>query len=64
MDVFIDPIYRGKGYSKRLIKTIIEDEELSNCKVWLLRTSDAHGLYRQFEFRALDNPELVMERLL
>ena len=64
MDVFIDSKYRSKGYSKELMKTIIGDKELSNCKVWMLRTDDAHGLYRQFEFKELTQTEIVMERIL
>ena len=34
------------------------------CKVWMLKTSDAHGLYKQFGYSELKHPEKVMERLL
>lgn len=64
MDVFIDPKFRGNGYSKELMKAVIDAEELSNCKVWMLKTSDAHGLYRQFEFKELVDSKIVMERIL
>ena len=64
MDVFILPEYRGNGYSKLLMKTILEAEELKGCKTWMLKTSDAHGLYKQFGFTKLYNSALVMERLL
>ncbi len=64
MDVFISPEYRGKGYSKQLMKTISEEPELKPCKVWMLKTLDAHGLYKQFGFTELKHPEKVMERIL
>lgn len=64
MDVFILPEFRGKGYSKQLMQSIINDPLLKTCKVWMLKTSDAHGLYKQFGFTELKHPEKVMERLL
>lgn len=64
MDVFILPEYRGKGYSKQLMKAIEEDPQLKSCKVWMLKTSDAHGLYKQFGYNELAHPEKVMERIL
>lgn len=64
MDVFILPEYRGKGYSKQLIKYINEEPKLKSCKVWMLKTSDAHGLYKQFGYNELSHPEKVMERIL
>jgi len=63
MDVFILSDYRGKGYSKELLNTIINDEALKSCKRWMLRTADAHGLYKQFGFTALKTPEMNMERV-
>ncbi|TYA69954.1 GNAT family N-acetyltransferase [Seonamhaeicola marinus] len=64
MDVFILEDYRGQGYSKQLIAKVVADEELKSCKVWMLKTADAHGLYKQFGFTELKHPEKVMERLL
>ena len=64
MDVFILPDYRGKGYSKQLMKAISEEPKLQPCKVWMLKTLDAHGLYKQFGFTELKLPEKVMERIL
>ncbi len=61
MDVFIDEKFRGKGYSKLLVKHILENESLKNIKVWRLATSDAHGLYKQFGFTELSKPENMME---
>ena len=64
MDVFVLPEYRGKGYSKQLMKVINEEPQLQSCKVWMLKTSDAHKLYKQFGYIELKHPEKVMERLL
>jgi GNAT superfamily N-acetyltransferase len=64
MDVFILPKYRGKGYSKHLMKAIDEEPKLKTCKTWMLKTADAHGLYKQFGFTELKHPEKVMEHIL
>lgn len=64
MDVFILPENRGNGYSKQLMKAIIEEPQLSTCKVWMLKTKDAHNLYKQFGYTELQHPEKLMERLL
>lgn len=64
MDVFVLPDYRGKGYSKQLMKAVINAEELQDCKTWMLKTFDAHGLYKQFGFTEVKNIDIVMERLL
>lgn len=61
MDVFIDKEHQGKGYSKILMKHILEHESLKNVKVWRLATSDAHELYRKFGFTELSKPENMME---
>jgi GNAT superfamily N-acetyltransferase len=63
MDVFIDPNFRGKGYSKQLIDFILRHETLQKIKIWRLATSDAHGLYSQFGFKLLGKPETLMEIL-
>lgn len=63
LDVFILPEYQGKGYSKQLIKEVIEHPKLKTCG-WMLKTSDAHGLYNQFGFTELKHPEKVMEKLI
>jgi GNAT superfamily N-acetyltransferase len=60
-DVFILEEYRGKGYSKKLLKTIVEYPELQSIKRWILATNDAHNLYAKFGFKSLKNPEKFME---
>ncbi len=64
MDVFILPKYRSKGYSKQLIKTILEEPKLQDCRDWTLKTKDAHSLYEQFGFTNAQHPEKIMERFV
>lgn len=61
MDLFIEENYRGKGYSKKLMKFILEFDKLKNIKVWRLATRDAHGLYTKFGFNKIAKPENLME---
>jgi len=60
-DVFVLSEYRGKGLSKWLMKTILEDPSLQGIRRMALATSDAHGLYEQFGFKSLGSPESFME---
>ena len=64
MDVFIVPEAREKGYSKQLMKAILEEPKLQGCRDWTLKTKDAHGLYEQFGFTRAQHPEKIMERIL
>lgn len=61
MDVFILEDFRGRGYSKKLMSHIMNDEKLAEFKVWRLATNDAHELYKHFGFAALAHPENLME---
>ena len=63
-DVFILPDHRGKGLSKQLIETISNWPSLQGLRRWVLITRDAHTLYEQFGFTALDKPEIFMQRKL
>src|SRR6185295_8740036 len=59
-DVFVVPEQRGKGVSKLLLRTILAHPELQGLRRFLLATVDAHGLYAQFGFGALQHPERYM----
>ncbi len=61
MDVFILKEYQGKGYGKRLMNAIMNHHQLQNLNRWGLATNDAHGLYKQFGFESLSQPEIMME---
>jgi N-acetylglutamate synthase-like GNAT family acetyltransferase len=61
-DVFIDELYRGCGLSKWLMEIIMAHPELQGFRSWMLGTKDAHGLYAQFGFRTLDEPQRIMRK--
>lgn len=60
-DVFVLDEYRGNGLSKWLLQTILSHPELQGLKRWTLATLDAHGLYKQFGFAPLGNPDRWMD---
>ncbi|GAB3904528.1 GNAT family N-acetyltransferase [Mucilaginibacter boryungensis] len=60
-DVFVLNEYRGQGLSKWLMQTIREHPDLQGLRRWSLATADAHGLYQQFGFTVITNPERWME---
>jgi N-acetylglutamate synthase-like GNAT family acetyltransferase len=62
-DVFILQAHRGKGLSKSLMRCVVEHEDLQGLRRFLLLTSDAHGLYRQFGFTEIGSPSRFMEIL-
>ena len=61
-DVFVVPEHRGHGVGKRLMAALLEHPDLSGIQVMLLRTRDAHGLYRPFGFEPLPHPDEMMGR--
>ena len=60
-DVFILPEHRGKGLSKALVATILAHPDLQGLRRWMLVTVDAQGLYEQFGFKPVPQPERHME---
>lgn len=63
-DVFIHEDYRAHGLGKWLMQTIHGHPDLQGLRRWTLVTRDAHGLYRQFGWKSLDNPKSWMEILV
>ena len=61
-DVFIVEGFRGQGLSKWLMEVIMTHPQLMNMRRWVLATKDAHGLYEQFGFSRMSQPERWMER--
>jgi len=59
-DVFVVPEHRGRGLSKMLLRAILAHPELKGLRRFLLATQDAHGLYAQFGFQPLAQPEHFM----
>jgi N-acetylglutamate synthase-like GNAT family acetyltransferase len=60
-DVFIHEDYRAQGLGKWLMQTILQHPDLVDVRRWLLVTSDAHGLYEQFGFNTIEDPEHWMQ---
>ncbi|MBD55699.1 GNAT family N-acetyltransferase [uncultured Pseudoalteromonas sp.] len=60
-DVFIVESHRGKGLSKWLVESIVSHPELQGLRRMVLATRDAHGLYTQYGFLPIENPEMFMQ---
>ncbi|HEY9525437.1 MAG TPA: GNAT family N-acetyltransferase [Anaerolineales bacterium] len=60
-DVFIHEDYRTHGLGKWLMQTILEHPDLREMRRWVLVTNDAHGLYKQFGFSSIEDPEHWMQ---
>lgn len=60
-DVYILEEFRGIGLSKWLIEAIMNHPDLQGLRRWILLTSDAHGLYRQFGWKDIADPTKWME---
>ena len=59
-DLFVIPGHRGQGVSKLLMRSILDHPELQGLRRFVLATKDAHGLYAQFGFKPLSNPDDFM----
>ena len=60
-DVFIVESERGTGLSKWLLSDIASYPELQGLRRMMLATKDAHGLYQQFGFEPITEPEMLMQ---
>ena len=56
-DVLVDPKLQGQGLGKWLMQVVTDDPALSKINRWMLGTNDAHGLYEQFGFERIVEPE-------
>ena len=63
LDVFVLPECRGRGIGKLLMSNILSHPELRTIARYTLVTQDAHGLYAQYGFTSIANPERQMELL-
>ena len=61
-DVFVLETYRGQGLSKWLMSVVTAHPDLAHLRRFMLATRDAHGLYAQFGFTALNAPDRWMEK--
>ena len=60
-DVFVLPEYQGQGISKWMMTRIMAHDDLQGLRRIMLATHDAHNLYKQFGFNAIETPELLMQ---
>jgi GNAT superfamily N-acetyltransferase len=61
-DVYVLESHRGRGLGKWLIECVMAHPQLQGLRRFNLATRDAHGLYSQFGFQPLRQPEVHMER--
>ncbi len=61
-DVYVLEAHRRRGLSKAALRFVDTHPRLQNLRRFHLVTQDAHGLYTQFGFKPLENPERHMER--
>jgi len=59
-DVYVEEQYRGLGLSKKLLSLMLFHKDLQGLRRYMLGTLDAHGLYAQYGFKALEHPERMM----
>ncbi|SDE36566.1 GNAT family N-acetyltransferase [Glycomyces harbinensis] len=62
-DVYVDRSARGKGVGKLLMRHLVEETEKMNLRRVMLATSDAQGLYGQFDFTEIDDDYAWMYRV-
>lgn len=60
-DFFVLPAHRGKGISKKILSSILEQPWSRRLRRKMLNTSTAHGLYHQFQFQGLTSPANILE---
>lgn len=59
-DVYVEESYRGLGLSKKLMSLMLFHPDLQGLRRYMLATQDAHGLYAQFGFQAIEHPDRLM----
>ncbi|NVO19057.1 MAG: GNAT family N-acetyltransferase [Bacteroidetes bacterium] len=61
LDVIIDDRFRRQGIGQHLMMYILQHEDLKEVYQFLLRTSDAHGVYSKVGFQPVSRPADWME---
>lgn len=62
-DVYVLEEHRRQGLSKAMLGMAMDHPTLQGLRRWSLVTADAQGLYGQFGFTSLAQPERHMERV-
>lgn len=61
-DVYVIESHRGRGLSKAALRHLASHPRLQDLRRMQLVTYDAQGLYAQFGFRVVEQPERHMEK--
>jgi GNAT superfamily N-acetyltransferase len=61
-DVYVLEAHRGRGLSKAAMRAYASHPRLQNLRRQYLVTQDAHGLYAQFGFVPIAQPDRHMEK--
>ncbi|NML61658.1 GNAT family N-acetyltransferase [Massilia sp. RP-1-19] len=61
-DLFVVPEYRGRGYAKALLETLLAHPSLQGLRRLVVATGNGRALFEQFEFVAPQHPDTVLER--
>jgi N-acetylglutamate synthase-like GNAT family acetyltransferase len=61
-DVYVDQDARGRSVGKSLMAAIVKAMDALGVQRVVLATADAHGLYAQYGFSVLDQPDRWMIR--
>jgi GNAT superfamily N-acetyltransferase len=59
-DVYVLESDRGQGLGKALVDAVLEHPAVRGLPRVMLATADAHGLYAEYGFEALERPERFM----
>jgi ribosomal protein S18 acetylase RimI-like enzyme len=60
LDVIVAEDYRRQGIGRTMVRYAVTHPDLRHVYQWLLKTSDAHGVYGKCGFAPLDDPERWM----
>jgi GNAT superfamily N-acetyltransferase len=63
-DIFVLSQFRGRGYGKALVRSMLARLDEEGVATLMLATQDAHPLYRGFGFELLEGSTKVMRRAL
>ncbi len=63
LDVIVAEDCRTQGIGQAMIRFAVTHPELRDVYQWLLKTSDAHGVYGKCGFAPLEDPEHYMGRM-
>ncbi|WP_338845933.1 GNAT family N-acetyltransferase [Massilia sp. W12] len=60
-DVFVLPAWRGHGFARQMLQSVLQQECWQRLRRIMLVTSDAHGVYQPLGFTQPAHPERIME---